>query len=400
MAGTIQQAPSTAEISSAILQALSNTGVTNLQPGSKARAFADITSDTISNVTSQQFTNLAATLLPFAIGTALDFIGSIYGISRLTQQDASVNASDSNLEFYVANGTFGSINNGNPIVIPAGVHVTTATPGGPVYITNAMTLPANQNSYTFGAQSLFSGASGNAAAGIMVSHNFTGYADSLYGSLLVTNNFGIVGGSEAESDDDYRYRINLTISSPGGANQAALTAKLLKIPGIQNVVFATLAGTFLIYVYGTSPIVPTNLLQQVQSVLDDSTAYPILGQVVAPDLVGVSLSTTIEFNVGVPSSNQAAAISSAQSAAANYINNLAIGQTLVINKIADELLSSTNDILDIGQPNAPLSNIYLWRSRSDGSRYSQYLISDYTPAVGERIVVEYSVENPINLTVA
>jgi hypothetical protein len=396
--GTIQLPLTTAQYSSNILAALTTTGISQLSPGGKARAFADIVSDTMANMESRQFNNLTLTLLPFATGTALDFFGQIYGVPRLTQQDSSVISSDNNLEFYVANGNFGSINSGNAINIPAGVQITTSTPGGPILLTNAMTLLANQSSFYFGATSLYAGAAGNAAANTLTAHNFTAYTDSLYGSLLVVNNAGVVGGTEAESDDDYRYRMNLKIMANGGANQAALTFVLLTIPGIQNVVFATLAGTFIVYVYAISPQVPASLLQLVQQTLDNTVAYPLLGQVVAPNLVGISLDTTVTFNTGVAAANQSSDLTNAAAAAANYINNLAIGQTLVINKIADALLSSSNDILDIGQPDSPINDIYIWRSRSDGSRYSQYLISDYTPAVGERIVVEYSIPNPIALT--
>ena len=56
----------------------------------------------------------------------------------------------------------------------------------------------------------------------------------------MTNNFGLVGGRDAESDDDYRFRLNLKIQSRAGANEAALRLELLEIPGIQDVVFERL----------------------------------------------------------------------------------------------------------------------------------------------------------------
>jgi hypothetical protein len=59
---------------------------------------------------------------------------------------------------------------------------------------------------SFGATALYSGSAGNAAAGVFSLSNFTNYTESTYGSLLVTNNYGIVGGSDAETDDNYRYR--------------------------------------------------------------------------------------------------------------------------------------------------------------------------------------------------
>jgi hypothetical protein len=61
-------------------------------------------------------------------------------------------------------------------------------------------------------------------------------------ALTPTHSFGLVGGREDETDDDYRFRINLTVQSSAGANEAALRFELLQIPGIQDVVFERQAG--------------------------------------------------------------------------------------------------------------------------------------------------------------
>jgi hypothetical protein len=103
---------------------------------------------------------------------------------------------------------------------------------------------------------------------------------------------------------------------------------------------------------------------------------------------------------GATPAQQQNAISAAITAASNYINNLALGATVVINEIASIILNADPNILDIGQPNQPLSSIYIWRDRADGTRYSRYLVADYTPQTGERIIVENSITNPIQLTPA
>jgi hypothetical protein len=68
------------------------------------------------------------------------------------------------------------------------------------------------------------------------------------------------------------------------------------------------------------------------------------------DLVGISLSTSVTFVAGATPSEQQAAISSATSTVQDYINNLAVGQELVINDIADKILNADSNILDIGNP--------------------------------------------------
>ena len=129
---------------------------------------------------------------------------------RLAAQNASVDLSEQNFEWYVDHGTFGSINSGQDIVVPA-VQIYTAAQNGPVYVAGAVTCPAAASSQPFSAQSLYSGGAGNAPAGIFSLHNFTNYTESAYGSLLVTNNYGIVSGADAEDDDNYRYRIRLKL---------------------------------------------------------------------------------------------------------------------------------------------------------------------------------------------
>jgi uncharacterized phage protein gp47/JayE len=385
-----------------ILQALANTGITQLAAGGKARAYGDIVATELGNMELREFLNLSETLLPFATNANLDLIGEIYGVTRLGATTASVSATDRNFEFYVRSGTFGDINNGQEILIPDGVQIFTANPGGPVYLTYPVTLNAGDSSDYVTVRCAVPGSDGNAAASVFTSHNFTHYADAAYGSLLVTNEYGVVGGSDAETDDDYRYRINLKLQSQSGANEATLRFAMLQIPGIQDVVFDPYPGSFICYVYSISPQVAASLLSMVQQVINSTVAYPLTGLALAPDLVGISLATTLQMVTGVSAADAQTAAANATAAAEDYINNLAVGQTLVINAIADQIQSSDSRILDVGAPDQPIAEIYIWKSRPDGTRYSRFLLGNYSPNVGERIVVENksNLANPINLQVA
>jgi len=209
--------------------------------------------------------------LPYATGSDLDFLGAIFLGPRLGVQDASSSLADDNFQFYVRNGTFGNIKNGQDFTIPAGTRISTINgTTGPVMITTADTLcPAAASSASCSVVSLTSGASGNGAAGVFLQHNFTAYASSAFGSLLVTNNFGVVVGTDAETDTDYRYRINLKLQSPAGNAEANVRLAILSVPGVQDVVFDYQAGTYTAYVYGISPQVAPSLLSMVQAAMDD-----------------------------------------------------------------------------------------------------------------------------------
>jgi hypothetical protein len=394
----IQLPTSSNTFQNSILSALATSGITQLSPGGKARAFADIVGDMLGNVETNTFNMVSQSLLPYATGSSLDLLGDIFGVARLGQTNSTVAPDDNNFEFYVRVGTFGSINNGQDIIVPAGVIVSSSSPSGSTFVlTQSITLPASANSVFFAASSSLPGSAGNVTSGVIDQSNFVNYAQSQFGTLLVTNNFGVIGGQDAESDNDYRYRINLKITSRAGANQAALQFAILQIPGVQNIVFEPKAGTFIAYVYGISPQVPTSLLRLVQDAISNTAAFPLTGLAVAPNLVGFSLETSIIFVAGVSSGDQQSIIQNAVSAAQTYINNLPVGAALIINELAAQIINADRRILDIGTPNNPIESIFVWRSRADGTRYSRFLVSDYTPSLGERIITEYSISNAISL---
>src|SRR6266704_6711433 len=87
--------------------------------------------------------------------------------------------------------------------MPSDVRISTGDPNAAIYLVDPA---AGDSQEFFSARSLAPGSVSNAPAGVFTRHNFTGYTDARFGTLLVTNNFGLVGGRDAESDDDYRFR--------------------------------------------------------------------------------------------------------------------------------------------------------------------------------------------------
>jgi hypothetical protein len=81
------------------------------------------------------------------------------------------------------------------------------------------------------------------------------------------------------------------------------------------VVFDRKAGTFLCYVYAITPLAADSLLSDVQSQIDDLVAFPLTGTAVNPDLVGISLSTTLPMAAGSTADDQQTAISQGIAAA-------------------------------------------------------------------------------------
>ena len=96
-------------------------------------------------------------------------------------------------------------------------------------------------------------------------------------------------------------------------------------------------AAFYCYVYAITPLASTSLLSTVQETLNQTVAFPLTGTALNPDLIGISLNTTITLVSSATQTDQQTAIAAAVQAAQNYINNLAVGQELVINEIADQM---------------------------------------------------------------
>ncbi len=85
------QAPKTVDIyQKEILEALTATGIRQTSPGGKARAFCDIVASALGESETRQFANLSQTLLPYATGSALDYLGEIVGVRRIPRQTRSL----------------------------------------------------------------------------------------------------------------------------------------------------------------------------------------------------------------------------------------------------------------------------------------------------------------------
>src|ERR1035441_9109415 len=124
--------------------------------------FCDIVGDQLGTMETNEFLNLGQTLIHYATGQNLDFLGEIFGVYRLCQRIASVSQADTNFRFYVAGGgKFGDINSGSDINLPAGTLILSAADNGPIFITDtAYTLKATDTQQYVGA---YAAAPGNSA---------------------------------------------------------------------------------------------------------------------------------------------------------------------------------------------------------------------------------------------
>lgn len=399
----------TTNIISNALQRLNNyTNITFLSPGSKARMLVDILSEEVGLQASQFDVNVGAGLLRNARGNVLDYIGEVFGLERQEEVKASVSSFEQNFVLYTVGNNFGEINGGLDIVIPAGQMQISNVDGiasDAVMYTNTekITLKSNENKVFFSAQSLVPGLFSNSGANTLNFHNFINYRDSISKSLLVTNSHTIAYGRDRETDDNYRYRIQKEKISSEAGNETAIRLGLLVIPGIANVVrvpYSRGIGTCDWLISSTSVIVSQELLSLAQDVINSKQSVGMSNIAKSPVLIGTEFSFSITYKGRLEDRQKEQIKASIKSNISEYINNLEIGQPLILDQVVRIVLSSSDLIESMGDPGVAdnFKNIFIYkRSGLSNSLTRKSLTDNYTPKNYERVILETTIAKPITI---
>lgn len=385
---------------------VSQTSIQNVSPGSKTRALIEALGIVAGNTSQDISDGLFQSFLTEATGLSLDFIAESYGIQRLPARPARADASDKIFRYYVRGTTFGDINNGNDIYIPAGTQIEPVVGDPSTYFIQRedVVLSAGDSEYYFAADQAGSVFANSISPGALIRHNFTGYTDSPFNSLLVMNEKGL-SGRPRESDDNLRFRVRQSLSTAAGANAAAIRIAGLQVPGVSDIKILNSRaglGTFDVVVFGIDPVVSDGVIRAVQTRIDSATAVGSKAIAVAPRLVGISLNTTIKFVDGITQGEKNAAMNSARQAIRSYVLGLNSGNSFVINSLMNAIVSASANITSIGAPREPFAQLLLWKSSTSANenRFSRRLTTDYLIQDDEELVVEPFVANPITLTEA
>jgi len=217
---------------------LSNSiGATGTSSDSVLNTLAGVIGSETNNYINLMNANIYSLSVLNATGLELDnLIFNMYGISRIPGNKANATVGCRCVEFYVDEGTFGTINNGNNITIPRGtllsVNSVFDTAGIIQYETDAEYILSVGSSRTYiGVIARSTGAQYNLDRGL-VFHNFLGYVDSANSSLKVRNNFPIINGRDRESDTSFRIRAGEYINSRRSYSLEQIRNAGINVPGI------------------------------------------------------------------------------------------------------------------------------------------------------------------------
>ncbi len=181
-------------------------------------------------------------------------------------------------------------------VIPAGSLCLTA--GGISVVTlESGSIPAGETAVTVAAEATEAGVKGNLPAGSVVT--MSAYPT---GAVECTNAEAFTGGSDEESDDQLRRRILDSYKRlPNGANAAWYESRVLDMDGVAAVYVTPRArgiGTVDIIIASEGGIPSVELLETVQSRLDEQREICVDIQVLAPEEREVDITLSIAAEEG------------------------------------------------------------------------------------------------------
>lgn len=274
----------------------------------------------------------AATWPEFAWGPYLDEWGTTVDLARKPSTVAQ-----GTVRF---TGAVGSLIGSDTRVATA---QTDADVAPPEFRTTASgTIPAG-GTLDLAVSAVNAGSAGNVAVGTI-----TQLVSPVAGLASLTNLAATSGGTEVETDDEYRERILLEMASAaGGGNVADYRKWALEEPGVGHVTVVPLStgpGTVAVVITdAANNPVPAGVVTSLQSRLDPVAAQgagqaPIGAAVTVstPTLLAVNVTATVTYVAGYSKDGAGGTIAIGQAitdALAQYIDNLAPGDDVILNHV-------------------------------------------------------------------
>ena len=283
------------------------------------------------------YTELDATIdrafLGTATGTDLDAIGALIGCSRRAGTKAQ------GYVRFTANSAPSS-----DITIPEGTRVRTLLLADKTYLSfetySDAILEAGNTYVDVLCESVEVGSKYNVSAGLVLK-----IETPIYGVDSVSNVAAFVGGTDEETDSDYRARIPVYLEGLKRATATALISAAMSVDGIIDAVVEDGAtpGTVTVTVASSSGTVPAETITAVEEALEDYRGAGIEVTVVG----ATNDSTNCSFNIYLEEEAVSATVEAAcETAVAAYLNSLAIEETAYYFQIV-KILMSIDGVLNI-----------------------------------------------------
>lgn len=390
---------------------VNRTGISNISADSKAFSIISAFLNEDKNLVDQSNRVISSLKLAEAFGTDLDIIGGFVGLDREKATRASVKALDSNLQFYVESGTFGSKNGGSNITIPANniifLEAKDSTSGQRIEYrtTSTITLSAANSSTFFAAEAIEFGTASNVSALALNKHSFTNYTDSANNSLKVRNIYAIVNSKDKQSDDSYRFGISKQWAAASAANEIALRIAALSMSGVKEVKLLRWyngIGTTGIIVDTFEGRVTDSLLSSVRNRVSQVVAAGELANTYSPKYVAIEIDMVLQTRVELSSADKTKLSNSIINFTKSYINSFKLGQGFTAELYINTILRNNAQVVRIGRDAGlnTLQELNVYYIDSLGQYSKRQLINDNLTLNGDqKVILLDTISNPVRITI-
>lgn len=336
-------------LSSALQKIQSTTAITNVSPGSVARALVEIIATQLGDFYNILDFNTTQSALATANGRAIDLFGSLFNTPRKSITDiAIVDRSLGSFYFYL----------NSPItldvLIPAGTNIFTdnSTFLGQQFsyqTTDDVIIPAG---HTIGWASIrpnFSTAvyTAGVATLTVIDPNFTQPPGTF---IFCTNPKPIDAQAVMESDSNYRARVLSAVQTAAGGTTASIRMTALGINGVRDVTIRETPyglGSFEALVVSEDNAIFTEVMTDVFSALDAIRPIGVRMYVRQPITVPVGITCSIIVRADTTSINRANTVQRTQNAILRYLNTPLVGTPLVFNQLIQAILDASDYTTDV-----------------------------------------------------
>lgn len=348
----------------------SRTGINNFSADSAASTITNAVATAIVRNHNETVNAFDQIQISSASGINLDQIAISHGLSRNEPVKAISLEQERSVYFYVASGTFGDINGGNDISLPAGTKIfpSNATRNGIAYeVLYDYTLPAVSNRAYCSIRAVSFGSSQNVGPRSLTSHSLTEFP-----GLYCTNKYAIVNGRTRETDEALRDRISFYFKTLSINNRSALLMEALAVPGVLDLAIIEGyygIGTCGVFIFGADGFSNTSLVNQLTSRVSQINTAGL--KVIVSTAIQVNISFEVEVSVNSQlTTNEVSFInSSIKQSIVKYISSGNNRRTIDLKTLRDFIMVDNPRILSIlpkrsNDITSLFKNVYIERKHS------------------------------------
>lgn len=152
----------------------------------------------------------------------------------------------------------------------------------------------------------------------------------------------------SESDDDFRYRISQQCLTLATSNETAVRLAALTTDGVYDVKlkpYAMGTGTFTVIIILEDDVNSDTVLKNVTYNINETVGYGIRFKVVTPTLTYVKFKYKLYLKDSVSDADAQTIRYDVQTELSDYINRLDVGEDIIIDKLTQTIMNTSDDII-------------------------------------------------------